>query len=252
MKFGSLSLCIAVMTSAVASAQERNTGTLVPGAETSTMVSGLSPVREVPKGPTYSKAQIDDINAARATMRAYTACLVASADTSFERTALMNFLRVPPQAPDAQRLEKKTEKPECLPTSGADYISVRLTSDLARGGIMRALYLETRRTPPRFRVRPEDIAGVTTAGNATFDLLHRFGACIVARQRGDAERFLTSKVGSSEEGMAIRALAPTLNGCLEKGLSVHFSYGMLESVIAEALFDQSSAVPTIVASKVPR
>ncbi len=229
-----------------ASAQETNTGTLVPGRESSTLVEGLSPAPQPSKSEKASAARINAINAARKTVRAYAACQLSTLDTKAEHAALVAFLKTPPQTEEATKLAKRLARPDCLPLSGADYVQVRITNDLVRGGLMRALYLDTKRIPPRQRVLPEEIASAVATGNATFDILRRFGACVVAKQRVEASRFVTSTIGSAEEIALVRALSPSLNGCLEKGRTVHFSYGVLEGVLAEALFMRQEAFSAVV------
>ena len=183
-------------------------------------------------------------------MRVYTACLVAAVDTKAEHAAMVAFLKVPPQSNEASRLAQKTTNSGCVPLSGSDAVTIRFTPDLTRGGIMRALYLDTKRVPPRYRVRREEIVDVAKAGNATFDHLRRFGDCVVAKEPVGAERFLTSKIGSPAELALAQALGPTMNGCMEKGLDVHFSYGVLEGVLAEALLNRAEAVPAVADTKV--
>jgi hypothetical protein len=225
-------------------AQETKTGTLVPGRESSSMIEENGLLRKFTPPSLKDRAQRRANAGANETMRGFTTCL-ADTDNKREHEALVSFLKLPPEDGRTSASARKLSRPECLYGAGADYVTVRYSNDLLRGGLFRALYLNTLRSPPRKSVDRQEIESVWNdliSGN--FGAMIRYGDCIVASDKSAAEAFLTSRVDSAEQSAAVRKLGPTLGKCLKPGATLQLSRMVLEGVLAEALYRRATAVGT--------
>lgn len=217
------------------------TGTLVPGRDSSSMVEEWGRLRRIdPKQQKAAAAQRRANAEANETMRSFASCLINSTDTRREHDALVAFLRVQPDAPQAAELAGRFTKDECLNAGSFTSLGVRFSADVLRGALFRSLYLDANRAPGRPRVERAELEPVWSKADGNYAALVRFGDCVVADQPAAAHTFVAVRPDSTEQGAAVQMLSPSLNKCVGKGATVQFSRMMLESTLSEALYRQAT------------
>lgn len=227
-----------------AAAQKSQTGTLVPDRDGTSMVEEAGMPRKFSR-PSQNDGVRRKANAsANETMRGFTACLVTK-DDKREHDALVSFLKTSPEADEVGALARKLIRPDCLFGAGAGYVSLRFSHDLLRGGVFRALYLDTLRSPPRRSLDRREIESVwRDDAKGNFAGMIRYGDCVVASNATAAHTFLMSRVDSAEQIAAVRNLGPALGGCVKPGVTIQLSRMVMEGMLAEALYRRVTAVET--------
>jgi hypothetical protein len=205
------------------------------------MVQESGRIRPSEKAPTGKPAAARRAaNEAHDTLRRFASCLVSGAEASRERRDLAAFLRTSAEDPALGARTNKILRENCVFGTGSDSTLLRFSPDLLRGAIFRQLYLDlgTKAAPV---VSRGDISTIWSPDvRGAFAANRRFGDCLVTADRAAADGFVRAKVASAEQDTSLQRVMARMTGCLGQGLTLQMSRAVLDGVLAEALYRQST------------
>lgn len=242
MTVGAIALSLLLLGAQVGGADQR-TGTLVPNANPGTMVEEAGRVRSSERNTPANAAAIRRAaDQAHETMRKYASCLVFEANSSRERTRLIEFLSVSPEGADADARLQRTIKPDCLYNVSADSVLLRFSAPLLRGEVFRELYLDLAANPRRAPITRAQIADAWSTDNfrGNFAGTQHFADCVIAADPAAADALMRVKVGSAEQTAAVNRVAAHMGPCLTNGATLQMSRIVLEGAVAEALYRRAT------------
>lgn len=185
---------------------------------------------------------------AREVMRQYVQCMLGHIDGSRRQQQLVRFLTGPNTA-ETYKQASNLQVGECLgPSDAAFGYYSRLSANpvLMRGAIFRALYLglvKGTKSP----VKASQLAAAWNEADEQRRATQKFGDCVVARDRTNADLAVRSDVRSEAEIKAYQALQPAFANCVVEGNSMRFSKSVLEGILSEALYKQVGGIVPAVA-----
>lgn len=172
---------------------------------------------------------------ARATMLAYTTCLVRRHAPGVRRA-----LALAENTGAAQKALLDLADTDCLADG-----QLRMSLPLFRGGLFVALYQQDL---PQARTglgaKPLDFSGdvqADGAGAQTYLALHDFCDCVTRSDPADVRALVLTPVAAPEEAAAFASLSPHMNACLPTGERLTFTKSILDALFAEALHREALA-----------
>lgn len=189
------------------------------------------------------RPSVADADNARTTLRFYADCL-ADAHIDRRRAArVAAFLRVSPLAGDLRSVVAPLYDPNCLfgrTLKNDQYVSLlKIKPLLLRGALFRSLYRNrfgSSTKPTLVAIMPEP-APWRLSNDGGFTQLQQFGECVVRLNPEHSHGFVFVAAGSKSEAAELAALGPTLAACVAPGSTIKFSKSMMESLLAEAMFN---------------
>lgn len=86
---------------------------------------------------------------------------------------------------------------------------------------------------------------------AVYDFLERFGDCVVRRDPAAAQRFLTTPVGSRDEGQALAGVRPGLAACLPPGRQANLDLDLIRGTMADNFYRLARVAPATAPAAAP-
>lgn len=174
----------------------------------------------------------------------YSECLIGNA--SGERQAAA-FLRMVPDGAAWNEAGRKLSTPQCL---GRSFVQVKLRFSLTalRPALFAAMYRRKfgKVVPASFNDDPPlsldrmydgQLSGFPAAAFAQLN----FGNCVARADTAAVHRLLLAKPWSDAEDAALPAVSQAMGRCLNEGQTLHLNRSGVRNVLAEAMYQLSTA-----------
>lgn len=158
------------------------------------------------------------------------------------RKAVNAALSLQPNSDEANAALGRLMRDDCY-AANAD---IRIPYSLIRGALFRAKFMTDFRWK-KVALAPEPIDYRTLVSSPlrpedhSFVALGDFADCVVRSDITGARKFVEQEAGSDIETQALNALVPKLGPCLSDGLEVTFSKSVLQALLAEAIYHETTA-----------
>lgn len=185
-----------------------------------------APAAEVPLSKSMS-----DATKARVMLARYATCIV-----QYRQAATVDYLAAYPFSKTATAAEKKLANSNCLSEGKLSF-----NSDGLRGALFTALYIrDFSNEVPVLQAQPIDFKA-DTGGDSSDDakkyiVMRELGECLIRKEPAQARRLVLGPVGSDNESMAFRSLAPLLGECLPSNITTKIDKSGLIQIVAEVLY----------------
>lgn len=127
----------------------------------------------------------------------------------------------------------------CL-SAGGDADELRMSGRMLRGALYaeRVTKMVNQLPTDTPQLPPLSLPSLVSldAENQKRVALVRFGECVMRTDPDNALAFVVADAGKAAEANALRALTPSLGGCLDAGVKVELSRPVLETALAEAIY----------------
>ena len=170
----------------------------------------------------------------RATLVNDAICLV-----QYERPRVDSFLKLTAGTPRLDAQSRLLGNSACMKEDRLSYQPSQL-----RGALFIALYQSQYGMGEAGVVDPaQEAVAWPRPADARTAAVQQFATCVVRADPRSARQVVMALPASREEGAAIDALRPQLDGCLNKGSRIVFNRMALSGILAEALYRLAPSAP---------